>query len=55
MSRSIEEMFELARKKPMSEQEINAQRRSFAYGNAHIENEDVTWDMVDEAMKKTKG
>ena len=36
----------------MSEAEKEAQRRSFAYGNAHIENERVTRAMIDEAAEK---
>jgi hypothetical protein len=33
----------------MSPEEKEAQRRSFAYGNAHIENERVTREMIDKA------
>ncbi len=36
----------------MSDGEKEAQRRSFAYGNAHIENARVTWQMIDEAAEK---
>ena len=36
----------------LSDAEKEAQRRSFAYGNAHIENDRVTRDMVDEAAEK---
>jgi len=30
------------------------QRRSFAYGNAKIENERVTWEMIDKAAERIK-
>ncbi len=36
----------------MSGAEKEAQRRSFAYGNAHIENDRVTREMVDRAAEK---
>lgn len=51
---TLNEILEAAKRKPMSQEEQDAQRRSFAYGNAHIENSDVTWSMVDEAIAKTK-
>ncbi len=50
MSEHLKELIEAARKAPpMTDDDKEAQRRSFAYGNAHIENERVTRDMVDEA------
>lgn len=49
MSDQFEEMLEVARKVRMSPEEKEAQRRSFAYGNAHIENERVTREMIDKA------
>lgn len=36
----------------MSPDDKEAQRRSFAYGNAHIENERVTRAMVDAAAER---
>jgi hypothetical protein len=52
MSTELEQVLEAARKKPMSAQEQERQRRSFAYGNAHIENARVTKAMVDEAANR---
>ena len=40
--------------RPVSEAEREAQRRSFAYGNAKIENPDITWEMVVEADERIK-
>ncbi len=54
MSRKLQELLERARGTRMSPDEQEAQRRSFAYGNAHIENERVTRAMVDEAAAKLK-
>jgi hypothetical protein len=54
MSRKLHDLLERARGTRMSPQEREAQRRSFAYGNAHIENERVTRAMVDEAADKLK-
>ena len=48
MSELLEELIEAARKFPFSDEEREAQRRSFAYGNTHIENERVTREMIDE-------
>lgn len=48
MSRELEELLRLAREHVMSEDEIREQRRSFVYGNTHIENPRITRDMVAE-------
>jgi hypothetical protein len=37
---------------PMSAQQAESQRRSFAYGNAKAENDRVTREMVDRAAAK---
>ena len=52
MSEQLQKLIDASRGKPMSEAEKEAQRRSFAYGNAHIENDRVTRQMVDEAADK---
>jgi hypothetical protein len=52
MSKDLEKLIDAARGKTMSNDEKEAQRRSFAYGNAHIENDRVTRQMVDEAADK---
>ncbi len=53
MTNDIEKLLEMARSKPMSKSDKDDQRRSFAYGNAHIENERVTRAMVDKVVAHT--
>ncbi len=48
MSPQLEQLIEEAKKRPFSAEERQAQRRSFAYGNAKIENDLITREMVDE-------
>lgn len=52
MSEHLTQLMEAARGRAMSSEEKEAQRRSFAYGNAHIENDRVTREMVAEAAEK---
>lgn len=52
MSENIQKLIDAARSREMSGAEKEAQRRSFAYGNAHIENDRVTREMVDRAADK---
>jgi hypothetical protein len=52
MSEQLTKLMEAARGKAMSREEREAQRRSFAYGNAHIENDRVTREMVAAAAEK---
>jgi len=52
MSEQLQKLIEAARGLEMSDREKEEQRRSFAYGNAHIENDRVTRAMVDEAAEK---
>jgi len=52
MSKELTRLMEAARGKTMSSEEKEAQRRSFAYGNAHIENDRVTREMVAAAAEK---
>lgn len=54
MNAKLKELIEATRTRRMSEGQKEAQRRSFAYGNAHIENDRVTKEMVDEAADKLK-
>ena len=49
MDKSLEELIEAARGIVMSPEEQEEQRRSFAYGNAKIENDLITRSMIDEA------
>lgn len=54
--RMVDEEFdaavEAARHYVMTPAEREAQRRSFAYGNANIENPDVTRDVIDRAARR---
>jgi len=52
MTNSLEELIIRARKIIMTTAQLGEQRRSFAYGNTHIENERITREMVAEADKK---
>ena len=53
MSRELDELVEKARRIDMTPEELRKQRRSFVYGNTHIENERITRELVaevDEAL-----
>ncbi len=52
MTKNLEELVICARKITMTSAQLGEQRRSFAYGNTHIENERITREMVAEADKK---
>lgn len=52
MTESLKILLERARTMKMTAAEAEAQRRSFAYGNANIENARVTRAMVKEAAEK---
>jgi hypothetical protein len=45
-------LVEKARRITMSPGELEQQRRSFAYGNANIENEAVTKDVIEEVAER---
>jgi hypothetical protein len=53
MSDELLQLIEAARHFPFSDEEREAQRRSFAYGNTYIENERVR-EMVDEQAELLK-
>ena len=46
-SESLDRLIEAARKIEMSDEDREEQRRSFAFGNANIENPRVTRELVD--------
>jgi len=46
----LAELLELAKSVEMTEQEQEAQRRSFAYGNTRIENRDMTREDIENAV-----
>ena len=52
MNESLKVLLQRARSVEMTPQEKERQRRSFAYGNAKIENDHVTREMIDEAAEK---
>lgn len=54
MTDKLQKLIDASRSRHMSDAEKEAQRRSFAYGNAHIENDRVTREMVDKAAEKLK-
>jgi hypothetical protein len=51
-SADIAILVEKARRITMSQGELEQQRRSFAYGNANIENEAVTKDVIEEVAER---
>ncbi len=51
MPRHLELLIEAARRREISPEELEAQRRSFAYGNTHFENERITRETVDRAAE----
>jgi hypothetical protein len=51
MSDELERLLEMAKKVEMTPSELEAQRRSFAYGNARIENETITRDTIRKAAE----
>jgi len=48
MHEQLEELLAAAKSHPLTIAEQEEQRRSFAYGNANIENSNVTREIVDE-------
>ena len=52
MNNDLDELLELARQRPVSATEREAQRRSFAYGNTNIENSRITRQTIDCAAEK---
>lgn len=46
MTRDLEQLVEKARKIEMTPEQARRQRRSFVYGNTHIENDRITREMV---------
>lgn len=48
MSDELEMLLEAAKYRPLTQAEKEEQRRSFAFGNANIENSRVTREMIDE-------
>ena len=49
MSEELEKLLAMAKDVTMTPDQQERQRRSFAYGNARIENDQITWDQIDSA------
>ena len=47
MEQSLSRLVELARRVQMTDEQREEQRRSFAYGNTSLENDDITREMID--------
>jgi len=54
MSKELQELLEAAKRWKLSADEKEEQRRSFAYGNAKIENPRVTREMVDRQAEELR-
>ena len=52
MAHELRDLFEKAKNVTMSDADKEAQRRSFAYGNANIENSRVTRAVIDAAAER---
>lgn len=50
----LKKLLELAKGTKLSDTDREAQRRSFAYGNTHIENDRITRKMVDDAAESLR-
>ncbi len=46
---TFDQLMALSREHEMTPEEMEAQRRSFAFGNANIDNPNVTREMIDQA------
>ena len=51
MSDELKDLLEKARSIPLTRGDAEAQRRSFAFGNTHFENEEITRETVDRAAE----
>ena len=51
MSDDLKDLLEQARSAPLTRTDAEAQRRSFAFGNTHFENTDITRAIVDQAAE----
>lgn len=51
MSDELARLVDLARRRVMTQEEQERQRRSFAYGNTKAENDDITRESIDSAAE----
>ena len=54
MSNDLEELIKISKSVSMTEAQKEEQRRSFAYGNAGLENDLITREMIDQQAEKQK-
>jgi len=52
MSEELEKLILKARHIKMTPEQVREQRRSFVYGNTHIENENITRDLVEQVDRE---
>lgn len=52
MTRELEKLVEKSREITMTPEQEAEQRRSFAYGNTHIENERITRELIEDIDRK---
>lgn len=52
MTKELQILVERARTIEMTPSQLREQRQSFVYGNTHIENEDITREMVAEVDRE---
>jgi hypothetical protein len=54
MADNWERLLAEALKEPMRPEDLEEQRRSFAYGNTHLENARITRQMIDEEAERQR-
>lgn len=54
LNEDLQYLLEKSKGISMTPSELEEQRRSFAYGNTHIENDRITRSVVDEEAEKLK-
>ncbi len=54
MPEDLQRLLDTALKKEFTDEQQEIQRRSFAYGNTHFENESISRDTVDRAAEALK-
>jgi len=55
MTNDLQKLIELARRHEITDEEHEAQVKSFTYGNTHFENASITREDVDRAVDSIKG
>lgn len=55
MAQTLDQLISAARNTQMTAEQRETQRQSFAYGNTHFENEDITRETVNRASQLLKG